>query len=135
MTTCIQQQMTFEILRINNGTTGNYLKVKWGIQQGCPLFTYLFILTINVLTNIIQNDTNIQDITIDEKEGQISLLTDEKTLIVNNLTSLKNSINTINRFQRCSGLNINIYKTKANYISKTLNTDHYLHRLPWIKPC
>ncbi len=36
-------------------------------------------------------------------------------------------------FSRCSGLNINIEKTKAKHLGKPLTSDHYPHGLSWIK--
>ncbi len=93
-------------------------KLKRVTQQGCLISAYLFILAIEVLANKINNDYNIQGITIDNKEIKISFLTDDITLVLNNLVSLQISLNTLKSFQRYSCLKININKIKGKYEQK-----------------
>ncbi len=66
-------------------------------------------------------------------EIKISLLADAITLILKDLFSLENSFKTFNLFQHCSGLKLNIDKTKAKHIGKILNPDHFPSGLSWIK--
>ncbi len=62
------------------------------------------------------NDSTIKEIKIYNKEIKISLLADDITMILADLISVKNSLTVLNIFTKCSGLNINIYKTQAKYI-------------------
>ncbi len=60
-------------LILNNGNTGIYFKLQRGVRQGCPLSAYLFITTLEILPNKIQNDTNIKGIKLNNKEIKFSL--------------------------------------------------------------
>ncbi len=55
------------------------------------------------------------------------------TLILKDLLSLENSPKTFKLFQHCSGLKLNIDKTKDKHIGKIINPDHFPHGLSWIK--
>ncbi len=61
------------------------------------------------------------------------MLADDITLILKDLLSLKNSFKTFKLFQHCSGLKLNIDKTKTKHIGKILNPNHFPHGLSWIK--
>ncbi len=103
------------------------------MRQGCPLSAYLFILAIEVLANKIRNDPDIKGIKIDNKEIKISLLGDDITVIVKDLSSLEKTLKTFKLFQHCFGLKLNIDKIKAKHIGKILNPDHFPHGLSWIQ--
>ncbi len=118
---------------LNNGSTGNYFKLDRGGRQGCPLSAYLFILVIEVLANKILNDPDIKGIKIDNKEIKISLLAEDITLILKDLSSLEDSLKTFKLFQHCSDLKLNIDKTKIKHIGKILNPDQFPHGISWIK--
>ncbi len=113
--------------------TGNYFKLERSVRQGGHLSAYLFILAIKLLANKIRNDLDIKGIKIDNKEIKIRLLADNITLILKDLLSLENLLKTFKLFQHCSGLKLNIDKTKAKHIRKNLNPDHFPHGLSWIK--
>ncbi len=117
---------------MNNGSTCNYFKLERGVRQGCPLSAYLFILSIEVLANNIKNNKDIKLIIIDNTEIKISLLADDIRLILQDLDLVENTINTLKLFHKCSGLKINMEKTKAKYIGK-IQPDHFHHGLSWIK--
>ncbi len=74
---------------INNGNIGGYFKLEKWVRQGCPLSAYLFILAIEVLAYKIRYDKNIKGIKIDNKMIKISLLTDNVTLILQDLKSIE----------------------------------------------
>ncbi len=60
---------------INNGSSGGYFKLERGVRQGCPLSAYLFIVTIEILANIIRYEKNIKGIKIDNKIIKLSMMT------------------------------------------------------------
>ncbi len=64
---------------------------------------------------------------------KLSMLADDLTLILQDLKSIEKGFKILIDFSRCSGLSININKTKANNLGKTLISDHYPHGLSWIK--
>ncbi len=47
---------------LNNDNTGLYFKLQSRVRQGCPLYAYLFITTLETLANKIRNDRNIKGI-------------------------------------------------------------------------
>ncbi len=114
---------------LNNGNTGIYFKLQRGVRQGCPLSAYLFITSLEILSNKIRNGTNINGIKINNKEIKISLLSDDITLILLDLDSVKNSLIILKTFSNCSGLKINVDKTKAKYIGILMSCDHFTHEL------
>ncbi len=85
------------------------------------------------MANKIRNDSNIKGIKVYNKEIKISLLADDITLILFHLESVKNSSAVLKTFSNCAGLNINVDKTKANYIGSLMSCDHFPHELSWIK--
>ncbi len=118
---------------INNGNTGGYFKLERGVRQGCPLSAYLFILTIEILANKIRYDKNIKGIKIDNTMIKISLLANDLTLILQDLKSIEYALKLLNKFSLCSGLIINIEKTKAKHLGTSITADHYSLGLSWIK--
>lgn len=66
---------------------------------------------------MIRNNKNIEGIVINDKEMKISLYADDVSLILNGSEkSLKESLNTLNRFSEISGLYINYEKTEVIWI-------------------
>ena len=118
---------------MNNGITDKFFTLECGVRQGCPLSAYLFILTIEVLAIQIRNNPHIKGIKIGNHYLKISLLADDITLLLNDLNSVKITLDTLKSFKACSGLKINIEKSKAKYIGSLKTCDHFPHGLSWIK--
>jgi hypothetical protein len=118
---------------INNGTSNNFFKIHKGVRQGCPLSAYLFIIAIEILAIHVRNNSNIKGIQIGNQEIKISLLADDITLLLQDLNSIPQILNTLKKFHSCSGLKINIEKSNAKYIGSLITCDHYPHGLSWIK--
>ncbi len=81
----------------------------------------------------VRNDNTIKEKKIDNKEIKISLQADDIKMILADLISVKNSLNVLNIFTKCSGLNINIDKRQAKYICSKLTYDYFPDDLSWIK--
>ncbi len=64
---------------------------------------------------------------------KISLLAYDLTIILQDLKSIEYALKLLNKFSLCSGLIINIEKTKAKYLGKPITADHYPDGLSWIK--
>ncbi len=118
---------------INNGSTGGYFKLERGDRQCCPLSAYLFILTIEFFAKKIRYEKNIKGIKIDNKIIKLRMIVDDLTLILQDLKSEENALKLVTNISLCSGLRINIVKTKAKNIGITLTSYHYPHGLSWIK--
>ncbi len=118
---------------VNNGNTGKFFTLQRGVRQGCPLSAYLFIIAIELLAIKICNDPSIKGIKIRNNEIKINLLADDMTLLLQNLTSVKNVLNILAYFHKCSGLKINLDKSNAKYIGSLTDDDNFPHGLSWIK--
>ena len=98
---------------INNGFTTRQLKLSRGVKQGCPLSSYLFILSAEILATKIRQDNSVCAIFIFHKELKISQFADDTSLICSNLLSAQNALLILNEFEILSGLKLNESKTKA----------------------
>ncbi len=79
-----------ESIVIKNRNTGKFFTLQRGIKQGYPLSAYLFITAIEILEIKICNNPSVKGIKIRNNEIKISLLADDLTLLLQNLTSVKN---------------------------------------------
>ena len=61
------------------------------------------------------------------------MLADDITLLLNDLISVKKSIDTLKLFKDCAGLKINLDKSNSKYIGTLSTSDYFPHGLSWIK--
>ncbi len=95
---------------------------------------WLWILTLlETFANKTRNDGSIKGIKIDKKEIKLCLLADDRTLILHDLDSVKNTNDLLKKFSFSAGLKINIDKTQAKYIGTLSSCNYYPHGLSWIK--
>lgn len=98
---------------INNGVTSPYFKIGRGVRQGDPLSAYLFILCVEIMSDLILRNNSIRGITINETEFKLLQYADDTTAILKDEASARNFLSEIDTFGKISGLNINSSKTKA----------------------
>ena len=99
---------------INNGHSYGYFDL--GDRQGDPLSPYLFILTIELLAHHIRQDKNIKGIQIANKESKLSQYANDTTAIVSDKHSAKRFLNTLDIFEKATGLKVIKDKTEALWI-------------------
>ncbi len=80
-----------------------------GVRQGCPISPYLFLLASQFLALQISS-SNLQGITIDDRQIIISQLADDTTLFLNDASQVPLALRLIESFSRASGLCLNINK-------------------------
>ncbi len=113
----------------NNGNTGKFFTLQRGVRQGCPMSVYLFIIAIEILAIKIRNGPSIKGIKIGNNEIKISFLSDDMTLLLQDLASVNNILNTLANFHKCSGLKINSNKSNTKYIGSLTDDDYFPHGL------
>ena len=95
----------------------NYFKISRGVQQGCPLNPYLFILSVELLALKLRYIPECKGISLpNSQEVKLSQFADDTTLILSDIDSLKASLHCIDIFGEISGLKLNATKTKAMWI-------------------
>ena len=103
-----------------------------GLNQGCPLFPYLFILSSEILSNKIRQDLNIKGIKIYENEIKLSQFADDTTLFNADLASLERTLKITNDFGQIASLSLNVKKTKAVWLGKWSNNKNKPLNLKWL---
>ena len=94
------------------------------MRQGCPLSSYLFVLSVEVLAKAIRKDRNIKGILVNQRELKISQYADDTTLILDGSNeSLSASLYTLDNFCEISGLRLNNKKTEALWVGVNSGSD------------
>ena len=101
---------------INNGLTSQSFKLERGVRQGDSLSPYLFVVAIQILAILLRSNECIEGIKIGNDEINTLLYADDMTVTLANIPSAENAIQTLNNFEKCSGLEMNLSKTKAMWI-------------------
>jgi len=112
---------------LNNGWASNFFELNRGARQRCPLSPYQFILLVEVLANAVRQKKEIHDITVKDKEIQLSQYADDTTLILDGSEeSLLVSLNIIDYFGNISNLRLKGKKTEALWIGASADWDFKL---------
>ena len=102
------------------------VSISKGVRQGCLLSPYLFTLAVETLTNRIRTDNNVRGICINNTEIIITQLADDTTSFVKDKDSIQSLLTIFKDFEICSGLKMNLDKTKAKVIGpEPLPTDSF----------
>ena len=101
------------------GNITNRFKVGRSCRQGDPISPYLFILCVEVLTLKIRQNKAVKGFKIGNWEHKLDMYADDLTCYLDGSeSSLKSTIETLDAFQKISGLKINLGKCKAVWIGK-----------------
>ena len=65
-----------------NGDQLEAIPIKSGTRQGCPLYSYLFNIVLEVLSRAIRQQKEIKRIQIGKKEVKISLFADDMIVYI-----------------------------------------------------
>ena len=96
---------------MNNGFSTKWFQLSRGVQQGCALSPYLYILAADMLSNKVRQSPDVKGISIFGQEIKLGQFADDTNFFCSDVTSVENALNIINEFSRFSGLNLNLKKT------------------------
>ena len=120
----------------SNGHIPEFFKISRGIRQGDPLSPYLFLIVGEVLYRVADRNKKIIGINIDSHTFIMNQLADNTCMLLDGTEeSLKARLDLYNDFSKCSGLRINLSKTKTIWIgSKTKSLEILLagEQLTWL---
>jgi hypothetical protein len=116
---------------LNNGKISDWFHPKRGVTQGCPISPYLFILTVELLAISIRGNKDIMGIAINDREIKISQLADDTSCFVTDTESVKHVLEVFRKFRLCSGLKVNVDKTKAKCLGNMKMPSDNLFGLDW----
>ena len=115
----------------NNGFITSWFKPSKGVRQGCPLSPYLFILSAEVLSKRIRQDSNVRGIKVFGKEIKLSQFADDTTLFNADIESLEMALKIVGDFGKIAGLSLNVKKTKALWLGKWKSNKNKPLDLKW----
>ena len=113
---------------VNNGYT---IKPSKGIRHGCPLSPYLFILSAELLSNKIRQDSTVKGIKVFGNEIKLSQFADDTTLFNANLASLEKALKIVDDFGKLAGLSLNVKKTKAIWLGRWASNKNRPLSIKW----
>ena len=79
-------------------------------------------MTGKVSKVFIRSNTNIKGITIGDNETQLLAYADDMTALLSDIASAKELLDSLNIFEKYSGLKMNVSKTKAMWIGTMKNS-------------
>ena len=116
---------------VNNGYTTNWFKPSKGVRQGCPLSPYLFILSAELLSNKIPQDSTVKGIKVFGNEIKLSQFADDTTFFNADLVSLEKALKIVDDFGKLAGLSLNVKKTKAIWLGRWANNKNRPLNIKW----
>ena len=118
---------------INNGLCSDYFSLHHGVRQGDPLSPYLFVVAVEILAIDIRNQENIKGIKIKVLETKVLQFADDTTTVISDLESARALFLLLERFEKASGLKLNITKTEAMWIGSLQNCQEEHVGVKWKK--
>ena len=78
-----------ELCIVNGGFTAKYLKLGKGTRQGDPISTYLFIPVLEIVSNLIKQNKNIDGLTFFDHTFLYIAYADDTTFFLKDTESIK----------------------------------------------
>ena len=107
---------------IINGEQSKPFQLQRSVRQGCPLAPYLFLLTVDVLGQMLQHPTSqVQGLRLPDNSTITNQMFADDTLLLLDGTpdNMDRAINVIDLFGAASGAKLNLHKSIGLWISHT----------------
>lgn len=107
---------------IVNGETSRTFRLQRSVRQGCPLAPYLFLLTVDVLGQMLQHPgCQVQGLRLPDNTIITNQMFADDTLLLLDGTrdNLDRALNVITRFGAASGAKLNLHKSIGLWLAHT----------------
>ena len=118
---------------LNKGHSSGYFNINRGVRQGDPISALLFVLGVEVIAATIRAENGIKGIIINGSEQKLVQYADDTTIFLRDINSVKNLIQLMYKYERISGLHLNVDKTKAMWLGSLKHSDKKPLGLNWTK--
>ena len=141
--TWIRQVMSLNLTAsatiIVNGEQSQPFKLQRSVRQGCPLAPYLFLLTVDVLGQMLQHpDCEVRGLRLPDRSIITNQMFADDTLLLleGNPDNMDKALEVINRFGAASGARLNLHKSVGLWVSHTPRTWTWGEDagLKWLQP-
>jgi hypothetical protein len=124
---------------IVNGEQSQTFKLQRSVRQGCPLAPYLFLLTVDVLGQMLQHPgNNVKGLRLPDNSVITNQMFADDTLLLLDGTpdNLDRAIEVINRFGAASGAKLNLHKSIGVWVAHTPRPWNWGEEegLKWLQP-
>ena len=109
----------------NNGHISEKFKIERSTRQDDPISPLVFILGLEILFITLRSDENIKGITIENNELKLTAYADDASYFMKDKMSAKNLLDTIKRFSKTSGLEVNRSKSECLLLTFETNLNEY----------
>ena len=122
---------------INNGHFTEFFNLQCGCRQGDPLSPYLFLLAVEPLAAALKTEKKIKGIKLGTKEYKLGQYADDMFMTLDGTQEgLETVFWVLQRFEKCSGLKVNVEKSHGIWIGSKINSADTVSnriRLKWTK--
>ena len=123
---------------IVNGEISSTFRLQRSVRQGCPLVPYLFLLTVDVLGQMLQHPgCQVQGLRLPDNTTITYQMFADYTLLLLDGTreNLDRALSVINRFSAASGAKLNLHKSVGPWLSPRTREWHWGQeaRLKWLE--
>ena len=124
---------------IVNGEQSQTFKLQRSVRQGCPLAPYLFLLTVDVLGQMLQHPgCNVKGLRLPDNSTITNQMFADDTLLLLDGTSdnMDRAIEVIKKFGAASGAKLNLHKSVGVWVAHTPRTWAWGEEqgLKWLQP-
>ena len=116
-----------------NGWLTAFINLERGLRQGCPLSMPLYVLTAETMAINIRNNSNIHGLRPPDSETELKLsqFADDTTLLLTDESSITETFNVFDRYERASGAKINKGKCKGLWSGGFSHRTDQLYGFSW----
>lgn len=110
---------------IVNGEQSKQFKLQRSVRQGCPLAPYLFLLTVDVLGQMLQHpDNQVKGLQLPDNTFITNQMFADDTLLFldGTIDNMDRALIVINRFGAASGAKLNLHKSVGLWLAQTERT-------------